>query len=206
MNDSEIFGGGWVAGRLLSVGEHPVMVAQEDATTVHGEVYQVSQGHLEELDRTMETVATIVGNGGCQRVRVVAREVKLNHPPMEVWTWQWHDVEGPQQIVTSGDWLNPGLAPWFTIIAFCCLVFVPSLATVTILIETASARKGTASIPQLLSWIGLGLSITSPMAGLYAAYIAHRRKERWSGCLLLIVLALAGILLILGMSLSKVFL
>jgi gamma-glutamylcyclotransferase (GGCT)/AIG2-like uncharacterized protein YtfP len=206
MNQAEIVGGGWAPGRLHSIAEQPVMVRGEDVGRVLGEVYRVGMDHLEELDRIMETVAAIVGNGRCRRVRVVVSEVKLNHPPMEAWTWQWEDLEGQHPTLSSGDWLNPGLAPLFTFIAFSCLLLIPVLSVALPLVYYTSRTKGTTPVPPLVSYVVVGLMVGAPVAGLYAAYLAHRRKERWSGCLLLIVIALAGLLLILGINLSQAFL
>lgn len=207
LNRAEIVGGGCVKGRLLSIAEQPAMVLDEGTGQVRGEVYRISQEHLEELDKIMETVAKIVGNGRCQRSRIMVSEVKLNAPPMEAWSWLWDDLEGQYQLVPSGDWLSPGATPLFTWLAFSCLVAGPLLLIAVLFVEEASiSRSGTRVGTAFPSWVFttvMVLFVTAPMAGLYSAYLAHRRKERWSGCLTLIVIALVVLLILITLSFLK---
>lgn len=205
INHDGIVGGGVVEGQLVVLGGHPVMAAVKGGGTVRGETYRVPRGQLQEFDRLMESIVPPEGSGRCRRVRVMVYEVKLNQPPMEAWTWRWENLQGQHPVISSGDWLNPGLAPVFTFIALCCLVSFPMLAAAVPLLHTLSRAKGTTPVPPLVSWALLGLTVAAPMAGIYAAYLAHRRKERWSGCLFLIVLGLVILLIILGMGLAKAF-
>ena len=199
-----IVGGGLVEGQLVAVGGHPVMIAVKGAGSVRGETYRLTRGQLEEFDKLLEGIMPPDVNSCCHRVRAMVRDVKLNHPPIEAWTWQWEIPEEQYPVVTSGDWLNPGLSPLFTIIAFCCLAAFPFIIVAETMMEVHFHRTPRAlPFPSWVSWALLGLTFTSPMAGLYAAYLAHRRRERLSGCLLLIVIGLVVILLMLGVGLAK---
>ncbi|QJE95295.1 gamma-glutamylcyclotransferase family protein [Luteolibacter luteus] len=122
LDRAEQVGVGIAPGSLLSVSGLPVMVSGDGRGKVRGEIYRVDPKLLGELDAIMAETARIVGNGNCRRKRITVIEVKYGRPAMEVWGWQWEDLEGPQELITSGDWIDRQTAPWFTVIALACLL------------------------------------------------------------------------------------
>ncbi|QJE95297.1 gamma-glutamylcyclotransferase family protein [Luteolibacter luteus] len=188
LNHAEPVGGGVVSGRLLSMSNFPVMVSDDGEGKVRGEVYRVHGDLSAELDGIMQEVARLIGNGSCRRGKLMAAEVRGNDPPIEVWTWLWENVEGPQELVASGDWLDRRAPPWFTSIALGCL-FAFFLTPLAVLLQPrppAPAPPG----GEIFAWLLMILALLAPFVGLGAAWFAHRRSERMSGCLLFIVAGL----------------
>lgn len=200
-----IVGGGLVEGQLVAVGGHPVMIAVKGAGCVRGETYRITRAQLEEFDKLLESIMPPDASVRCHRVRVMVRDVKLNHASIEAWTWQWEIPEGQYPVATSGDWLNPGLAPVFTIIALCCLILVPVLGAVVPLLFYMGRAKAATALSSITLWTMSGFMMATPVAGLYGAYLAHRRRERLSGCLFLIVIGLIVLLVMLGITLAQAF-
>ncbi|QJE95296.1 gamma-glutamylcyclotransferase family protein [Luteolibacter luteus] len=187
---------GTARGSLLSVAGLPVMVSGDGLGKVRGDVYRVNRKLLDELDEIMAEAARIVGNGNCRRKRITVIEVRYDRPPMEVWVWQWEDLEGPQELISSGDWVDRQATPWFTFIALTCLLTCTLIPGV---ISTAAAP----SVPGFAAlWVSLViLALLAPLAGLAAVYIARRRTERLSGFLMVIEV---GLLLVLVLVLLQV--
>lgn len=199
LNHAEPVGGGVVPGRLLSMSNFPVMVSDDGDGKVRGEVYRVNGDLLEQLDGIMQEVAALIGNGSCHRGKVMAAEVRGNDPPIEVETWLWEDIEGPQELVTSGDWLDRRASPWFTLIALGCLV---ACFLTPVMLVVFYPRGPLPPGVELSMWILSILMLLAPFAGLGSAWFAHRRSEKMSGCLLFIIagLLISSLLVLLAVS------
>lgn len=103
MKEARWLGAAEVTGTLVKVDWYPGLVLGERGI-VHGEVYEVGAGLLQELDEFEGIGPGEERNGEYHRIPV---EVVLNDETVQVWIYEWlKGVEG-YEIVASGDWLNP---------------------------------------------------------------------------------------------------
>lgn len=117
---------GEVAGTLLEMSGSPGLVPRRgrEKGWVTGDLFEVTQDHLETLDATAES-SDEAGGVNYTRVRM---QIYLPGSPTnqgEAWVWQWNDPASTARIVRSGDWMDishPRAAPWCTIIAGLCLL------------------------------------------------------------------------------------
>ncbi len=97
MAGAEFISVGTVNGRLYQIDWYPGLVPDESAGEVPGEVYQVSPGVLDELDR--------FEGPQYRRVRVEAACGGDQRSPLSAWVWEWLGPCDEKKRITSGDWL-----------------------------------------------------------------------------------------------------
>ena len=98
MKDSEYLGCAQIKGTLIKVDWYPGLLLEGDSW-IHGEVYQVEESTLRELD-AFEGVGS--QNSEYQRIH---HEVLLNQQPTKVWVYEWLGGVLDYEILASGDWL-----------------------------------------------------------------------------------------------------
>lgn len=87
-----------VRGRLYRIDWYPGLVLDDSAGPVLGEVYEVSNGILDDLD-AFEGDAYL-------RVNI---EVRLSDSTSaEAWLWEWNRSTDEYRRITGGDWLASG--------------------------------------------------------------------------------------------------
>ena len=105
-NDWRMEGARWlgaaeVPGTLVKIDWYPGLVLGGESL-VKGEVYEVSEGLLRELDEFEGIGLTDERNGEYHRIRA---KVNLTGNPTEVWIYEWLKGVSEYEIVDSGDWL-----------------------------------------------------------------------------------------------------
>lgn len=97
MDGAEFVAAGMVKGRLYHIDWYPGLVPDGNAGEVLGEVYQVSAGILDELDR--------FEGSEYRRVRVEVNCGGNHRSPFSAWLWEWLGPCAENQRIASGDWL-----------------------------------------------------------------------------------------------------
>jgi gamma-glutamylcyclotransferase (GGCT)/AIG2-like uncharacterized protein YtfP len=187
MAGAEFVAEGLSRGSLYEVSRCPCFVPAEEGSFIAGDLYQVRSGHLEELG-DLEVVAAGLGEAGMvEKIRVKVHPNNLGQQAWDAWAWAWVRPVTTGARIPSGDWLEwvrSKPQPWFTLIALLCLAGLP-LALAAPVLSTYYARPG------LLDTGIAVLGVFSPPVGLYAAWMASRRWERW-GTLRRILFPLLG--------------
>jgi gamma-glutamylcyclotransferase (GGCT)/AIG2-like uncharacterized protein YtfP len=98
MKDAGFLSTAQVNGRLYRIDWYPGLIPDDSASSVHGEVFEVSREILNELDAFE----------GDEYLRVKL-EVRLpDHSSVETWLWAWTGPTDESQRITGGDWLASG--------------------------------------------------------------------------------------------------
>ena len=104
MNGGTRVGDGTVLGRLFKVDWYPGLVLDPDGGPVRGEVWEVSAGQLEELDR-FEGCDPASGVGGEYQRRMTPVELDDGRT-VEAWAWDWTGPVEGIALIEGGDWLG----------------------------------------------------------------------------------------------------
>ncbi|MCW1887838.1 gamma-glutamylcyclotransferase [Luteolibacter flavescens] len=185
MEGAEFIAEGRVSGLLYKMPEGPGLVlGGTGESSVIGELYRVTAGHLWMLD---ETAGSPDGVRSC-RSRVVVQSLDRDDS-WNAWTWEWPGQTDPGAHIDSGDWFDvehrdrferrPSV-PWFTWIGFFCLV-----SCVVCLALTLSVYQVTGPWGRLMeNGLTVGAAL-SPFAAVTSLWLAARRGENGiaSGCL-----------------------
>jgi len=190
MADATFLAMAWIPGYLYVGPRGPRFQRWQYAAAVVGEFSRVSSEKLSELDRFHGISGeSSPEGGGHQRIRA---RVFLSGPSEvigEAWIWEWKGSVKDLRLIASGDWLDiesPRLEPWLTWVAAVCLTGLP--------LGSLAAAISHRTNPLLSDAFSL-LAILSPMSGLFASYLAGRRRERAVAfrCIVVVLLILAMI-------------
>ena len=194
--DAEFVAEGVSQGNLYEISQCSAFVPDETGSFVTGDLFMVDRKLLEELG-DVEIADAGLGEGGM--VRLTRVKVHPNNPGQQAWdarAWVWvRPLTGGVRI-DSGDWLEwlrVKPAPWCTGIAMLCLLGFPLALASPVLLTYYGSRA--------LSHTGIGiLSLLSPPAGLFAAWMGSKRFEKWAGIrgILMVLLAMASIPAVFG--------
>ncbi len=159
---------GEVAGRLLLAEGFPCLVAGTAREWVTGDVFQVSRGHLEKLDRILADEA---GSDGIlhRRERTVYPEGRRN-AAWTAWVWEWEGDATGLRVLPTGDWLDierPRRPPFLTLIALFCFPGLPA----GLVAGDVSFGRWDYMIPSLL--------IFSPVLACIATKLGQDLREKW---------------------------
>jgi len=98
MEGAEFLSAATANGRLYRIDWYPGLVLDAAADGVTGEIYQVSPGMLDELDR--------FEGPEYRRVRVEVNCGGDHRSPLAAWIWEWLGPVDETRRITSGDWLG----------------------------------------------------------------------------------------------------
>jgi gamma-glutamylcyclotransferase (GGCT)/AIG2-like uncharacterized protein YtfP len=96
MAGAEFVTAGTVNGRLYQIDWYPGLVLDGTAGGIVGEVYQVSPGMLDELDR--------FEGPEYRRVQTLVR--LPDGETVSAWVWEWLGTADETRRITGGDWLG----------------------------------------------------------------------------------------------------
>ncbi len=103
MKDADWLGPATVPGTLVAIDWYPGLVLTGDGV-VKGEVYQISDALLAELD-AFEGIGRGADDRPGEYHRIKA-SVQLAEGPKEVWIYEWLKGIDDYEIVANGDWLT----------------------------------------------------------------------------------------------------
>jgi gamma-glutamylcyclotransferase (GGCT)/AIG2-like uncharacterized protein YtfP len=96
MAGAEFVAEGTARGRLYRIDWYPGLVLGGTGDGIVGEVYQVSPGMLDDLDRFE----------GAEYRRVRAPVALSNQRRISAWVWEWLGAADENRRITSGNWLS----------------------------------------------------------------------------------------------------
>jgi len=103
MAGGRFVGSGHVNGRLYRIDWYPGLMLDPDAGLVTGEVFDVTEEQLHQLDVFEGLSAGEVEGSEYRRVLTdVSDGVKTTH----AWVWEWIGPVDETKLIASGDWLE----------------------------------------------------------------------------------------------------
>ncbi len=103
MDGGEFLGSGAIEGRIYKISWYPALVCGGE-NAVKGELYRVSEEHLQALD-VFEGI--VPGEGESREDRRVKVEVNLDSGEKEdAWVWEWIGDLSSVVELDTGDWLE----------------------------------------------------------------------------------------------------
>lgn len=188
---AELVGPATVEGSLHAIAWFPGFLPGKERGGVVGEVYRVTPELLNELDEFESKAASEVEGAACRRVKVEAKRLTLSGEVyLEAWAWEWSGPVEDRLRIATGDWLDftsPRVFPWFTWIAFACVIAWPTGAVVA---EALAHSRG--SVPRIAGLVlGIG-ALFAPFAALAAIWIGMRAREKGGPLGCAVILAVLG--------------
>lgn len=104
MAGAEFISSGTITGRMYRIDWYPGLVLGEPGDEIHGEVYSVGPGLLEDLDVFEGLSAGEVEGSEYRRVQTTV--VLQNSQVLTAWVWEWLGETDEGRRVTDGDWLK----------------------------------------------------------------------------------------------------
>ena len=103
MDGAEFFGSGVIAGRIYKISWYPALVLGGESA-VKGELYRVSEEHLQALD-VFEGI--VPGEGESREYRRVKVDATLDSGEKEsAWVWEWIGDLSSAVALDTGNWLE----------------------------------------------------------------------------------------------------
>jgi gamma-glutamylcyclotransferase (GGCT)/AIG2-like uncharacterized protein YtfP len=188
---AELVGPATVEGSLYAIAWFPGFLPEKGKGLVAGELYRVTPDLLNELDEFESKASGEVEGAGCRRVKVEAKMLTLSGDKfLEAWAWEWSGPVEDRLRIGTGDWLDfsdPRGFPWFTWIAFACVIAWPAGAIVG---EVLSHSRG--SVARIAGLAMGGAALCAPFAALWAIWIGMRAREKGGPLGCAVVLAILG--------------
>jgi gamma-glutamylcyclotransferase (GGCT)/AIG2-like uncharacterized protein YtfP len=177
MEEAEFVAPGLARGKLFDMSGLAGFVCDDTGGFVAGELYRL---HADWTDTFGPTKDVLGGREEADQFRKTLVKVhphNLGQLAVDAWLWEWTGPLEGRRAMDPGDWLYhklPRSAPWCTAIALICLLYVPTVVAAMLFAEVFNWRW-----PVMVARASAIGALASPLAGIVAAFIAHRRRERW---------------------------